>query len=306
MQTIDCPQCIARARGFVVPVDQDAEYAEHCRQWRKAHREESHPDYVLARGTTVRLVPEQWRRKVADHKRPAVWKRDHVIRVGVREDWNTPSRTHITVSNSSHKRDQENVRLCNAPQGMIGFDGPGADQHIAEDAQRVALVLDREDKAARDLARRKLLNSEADALSRQLEAALKALGFESANATTGWKIPSGRRDDVISPEAYRVSLRLPDVVRLVEALGSSVFRPNPLPPPLWKVWYGATKNEDKKPLYLAARNRAAVVAHMTAHYCHDPGDDDRPKVALKPELLIIEEAGPDPEVPEAEDKAKAS
>jgi hypothetical protein len=91
--------------------------------------------------------------------------------------------------------------------------------------------------------------------------------------------------------------------RVVEVLGGAVARPPTETMPLWKVWYDEEKTEGKEPLYVAARSQPAVVAYMTAHYCHERTEGDEPNIPLKPELLTIEDAGPDPDVPEDEEDA---
>jgi hypothetical protein len=90
---------------------------------------------------------------------------------------------------------------------------------------------------------------------------------------------------------------LATAARVAEALGGTVARPPAEPMPLWKVWYGDSKEEDDEPRYVAARTRAGVVSHMLANYCAERRPDPEPNVPLDPARLIIEDAGPDPEVP---------
>jgi hypothetical protein len=206
------------------------------------------------------------------------------------------------VSNRSAKRSDPKY-LCQLPE-HVELTGPGAAAHAAEDAPKVADLLARKELKARKKERARLLESEASAHGDQLAKLLESLGFESARCSTGWHMRGHGEHN--TPGDFTVRLSLDDTARLIEALGGTVSRLAVEPPPLWRVWYGKDKSEDSDPLIIAGRNRAAVVAHMTAHYCHKRKPGDEPNEPLRAELLIIEEAGPDPVVAETDDEAKAS
>jgi hypothetical protein len=303
-----CPECLARAEAFLVPEKQDARCVEHVR----FRDDEKLEGYVLARDTSAELEPKAtFRQKPWHGERVVVWKPDHRLRVEVStwdrwSDDKPPVRIyekHLRVENRDAKRGHGEL-LCKLPE-TFKLVGPGAQDHIEADAPKVAALNGKVDLKARTKERERAASAEAEAYGQQLVSVLKTLGIEATSSgSAGGFLYSD--DQPRKPEDFRVSVSLKVAARVAEALGGTVARPPTEPMPLWKVWYGETKEEDKEPLYVAARTRQAVIVHMTGKYCHERRPGDEPNVPLKPELLTIEEAGPDPEVPAEESDENAA
>jgi hypothetical protein len=289
-----CPECRARAEGFLVPASQDA----RCmKSWDKDHRD----GFVLARETDADLA-RAWKQQPTNGTRSVVWRPEHRLRVDTYTAdgyGGRPYMVHLAVSNRDSSRSRD-ARLCQIPDDIIKLIGPGAEDHIATDAPAVAAQLAKEDLELRHKVRLVAESAEAKAFGSQLVAVLKTLGIE-CSVTGEFHFPGD--DAITKPQHYSIDMQLPVAARVAEALGGTVARPPRQPMPLWRVWYGKSKDEDKEPAYVAARTEAGVIAHMTAHYCHERTPDDEPNIPLRPELLIIEPAGPDPEVPAEEEDA---
>jgi hypothetical protein len=302
-----CEECQRRAAGFLVPESQSAGTMKNLR----FREDERLDDFVLARGTGAELEEKAtFRQEPWRGKRPVIWKPEHELHVEI-DTWDGWSDDeprervyyrHIALRNRSASRSHR-AHLCDLPE-TFKLTGPGAEAHIAADAKVVQGVVAKLDLDKRTKARAKAESAEAEAYGQQLVAVLKTLDVEATSSSSHGFLY--REDSPRKPDDFVVSMSLKVAARVAEALGGTVARPPAEPMPLWKVWYGETKAEDKEPLYVAARSRPAVVAHMTATYCHERTPGDEPNVPLKPERLIIEEAGPDPEVPEEDTDEKAA
>jgi hypothetical protein len=288
---------MARAAGYLVPESKDARHVQALHMRDPFDREMN--DLVLARDTTVRLNDKAtYRQEPLTGKRPIIWKSEHRLSLSVntwdRWDDSEPRQRfyqrHLLVGNLDSSR-ADSEHLCQLPD-TFRLHGPGAEAHIAADADAVAAVHAERDLKQRTEARRKASVDEASAFGEQLVAILKTLDVE-ASSRDGTCFPGDRRE----ASDFTIRMDLATAARVAEALGGTVARPPAKPMPLWKVWYGDTKEEDDKPRYVAARTRAGVVSHMLANYCAERRPNPEPNVPLDPARLIIEDAGPDPEVP---------
>lgn len=296
-----CEACVARATGYLVPESKDA------RTMQSLHMRDSFDcelnDFVLARDTTVRLDDKAtYRQEPLTGKRPVIWKPEHRLSLSVniwdRWDDSEPRQRvyeyHLLVGNRDASR-ANGKHLCQLPE-TFRLHGPGAEAHIAADADAVAAVHAERDLKQRTEARRKASVDEASAFGEQLVSILKTLNID-ARSSGGTYFPGDRR----AAGDFTIRMDLATAARVAEALGGTVARPPTEPMPLWKVWYGKSKDDDDEPCYVAARTRAGVISHMLANYCAERRPDPEPNIPLDPARLIIEDAGPDPEVPTKED-----
>lgn len=287
-----CEECLARAKGFLVPEDQDASCVQN-----RMHRDDGKLDsFVLARDTGAQLEEKAtWHQEPINGKRPIVWRPEHRLYTGtmtVDGYGGRPYVHHIEIRNRDASR-AHRVFLCSLPE-TIQLTGPGAEAHIEADAEEVATQLAKDDLTTRTKARAKAESAEAEAFGDQLVAILKTLGIEITSSSSHGFFH--REDDPLKPENFTVSMTLDVAARVAEALGGTVTRPPQESIPLWKVWYGEERKDGDEPTYVAARTKPAVIAHMTSSYCHERTKDDKPNVPLKTELLTIEDAGTDPVV----------
>jgi hypothetical protein len=283
MIRINCPECIKKAEGFLLKAGLSAD----CLHWQK----DSRGDLILARDTTV-VLDGTWRQERRHHKRPAIWKESHRIKL-VDADQHTyhGSRTaiwHLAVRNFDHQ--QANLVLwCDAPD-CFSLAGPGAEAQIAADAEAVAARNAKEHYAAFEAARTEANKTETDGFCRQLQAAFQALGFDVS-----------ARSDFTRRRASGISMSPENAAKIVAALGG-IAPPRPVEPmPVWSVRYGENPDDDKEPMLVGARTEAAVRAHMLANYC-DERRDDGPNVPLDPAKLHIEPV-PVPEKPPEDEAA---
>ena len=283
MHWITCPECLEKAKAFAV----GAAFAKETLNVPKDNRD----GFITARGTKANLAKE-WRQKRRNHKRPAIWKPDHDIVVTGGDTYAHTSSTnvqHIAFRNRDHAH-ADVVLLCDAPE-QLTLIGPGAEAHIAADAEVVAARDAKESFEAFTKARKEATAREVDAYCKQLKAAFAALGFK-VYASGG----------LMSDHATRISLAPDDAAKILDALGATTARRPVDPMPVWSVRYGVEPDEDKDPLLLGARNEAAVRAYMMAKYC-DEHRDDGPNVPLVPEKLHITRLEDPPEPPKEADAA---
>lgn len=277
-----CPKCLAAAEAFLVPQTLDAQTRKYG----------AHSDgYLLARGTGVELRVPKWRQETSPNKKAIIWERNDKLGVSTSGSYyNERHQKHVTISNlSSRSHRAAGLPLCTLDPDVFGLTGPGADEHIAADAEVIAKLDAEEDVAKRTKARHAATSAEADALARQIADVLRTLNIEAEPSSPKELFSAEPRD----AKRYYVRLSLDAAARVVAALGGMVGSLPAEPMPLWRVRYG----DDGNPIYVAARTRAGVITHMLATYCHERHDDGTPNIPLKPELLRIEEAGPDPELP---------
>lgn len=294
-----CEECLARAKGYLVPESKDAHSVQSLHMRDPFERELNDNDFVLARDTTVCLDEgATYRQQPITGKRPIVWKPEHRLALSIntwdRWDDSKPRQRiyerHLLVANRDASR-ANGKHLCQLPETFT-LHGPGAEAHINADAEAVAAVHAEADIKQRTEARRNASVDEASAFGEQLVAILKTLNID-ARSSAGTYFPGDRRE----AGDFTIRMNLDTAARVVEALGGTVARPPATLIPLWKVWYGDTKDEDTEPRYVAARTKAGVISHMLANYCAERRPDPEPNVPLDPARLIIEDAGPDPEVP---------
>jgi hypothetical protein len=276
-----CSKCLEAAAAFLVPTHLDAQNRQYAIKG----------GYLLARGTRAELRVAKWRQETSPGSRAIVWKQGDKLGVsisGIYEKSQHPR--HVTISNlSSRSHRASGLPICMLDPDVFGLAGPGADEHIAADADVVARLDATEDAAKRAKAKQAATSAEADALARQIVAVLATtLDIEAESSSPKEMFSQEPRD----ANRYYISLSLDAAARIVAALGGTVGSLPAEPMPLWRVRYG----DDGDPIYVAARTRAGVITHMMATYCHERHDDG-PNVPLKPELLRIEDAGPDPELP---------
>lgn len=291
--TVWCPECRARAEGYLVP---NSKHADCMTNWGKDSRD----GFVLARDTKIMITEDRWRQEPIHGKRPIVWKRSHRMRVEIETTGGfsgQPYVYHLAVQNIDSNRSHR-ARLCDMPE-TFRLIGPGTNPHVEADAPTVAAQLAREDLERRDKVRVHASSSEAEAFSAQIASVFKALDIEVGHDTMSLGYFPSPGDTVRSPEHFTISMNLQVAARVVEALGGVIARPPAEPMPLWYVRYDEERFNEG--IYVAARTKPAVITYMTAHYCHDRTEGNEPNEPLKPELLIIEEASPDPEVPKEED-----
>ena len=284
MIRVTCPECIAKAEGFLLKAGLSAD----CLNWQK----DSRGNLILARDTTVELRGK-WRQERRNHKRPAIWTPNHRIKLFDADQYtsyssNRPTVWHLAVRNLDHNT-AEHVLWCKAPE-EFSLAGPGAEAQIAADAEAVAARDAKEHYAAFEQARVEAQKTETDGFCKQIKAAFKALGFDvSASADFTRRRASGIN---ISPE---------DAAKIVAALGGIAPTRPVEPMPVWSVRYGENPGDDKEPMLVGARTEAGVRAHMLANYC-DERRDDGPNVPLDPAKLHIE-AVPVPVKPSEEEAA---
>jgi len=269
MPRITCPDCLARAKGFLVPLELAKEGNHLVGKDRDG--------FILARDTIAELT-EPWRQERVGGKRPAIWKPDHELSVffndSLRMSGHSQPVWHVVLRNRDNGLAQH-VHLCDAPS-QISLAGPGAEAHIAADRDAVAERAAKEHFDAFTTARKDATVRELDAYCKQLKAAFAALGFDVA-ASGG----------LMNRHAASIQIKPDDAAKLLEALGAPMA-PRPIDPmPVWCVRYGVKPEDDTDPLVLGARNEAAVRAYMLANYC-DERRDDGPNVPLVPEKLHIE------------------
>jgi len=279
MIKINCPECIKKAEGYLLKAGLSAD----CLNWRK----EGRGDLILARDTSV-VLNETWRQERRNHKRPAIWKQDHTIKLFMADQYtyhgSRNNINHLAVRNLDHNGAQH-VLWCEAPD-CFALTGPGAEEQIAADAEAVAARDAKEHREAFEKASNEANSRELHVYCQQIKEAFDALGIEVSAS-------GGLTSDLSS----RISISAENAAKIVAALGG-IAPPRPIEPmPVWRVRYG---EDDYDPLLLGARTEAGVRAYMLAHYC-DERRDDGPNVPLDPAKLYIEPV-PVPEKP-ADDEA---
>jgi hypothetical protein len=281
---VNCPHCLERAEGFVVPMALAKEFV-HASKKDRADR------LILARGTKAELARD-WRQKRHGKRRPVIWKPEHDIIVTSFDAWHNHESVHHAAFRNRDRGQAHPVALCEAPE-LFTLIGPGAEAHIAADAEVIAARDAKEHYEAFDTARKEGTSRELDGYCKQLRAAFAALGFD---VTAGGSLFSRTGDT-----SY-INLKPDDAATIIEALGGTVARRAVDPMPVWSVRYAAEPDEDKDPLLLGARNEAAVVAHMMKNYC-DERREEGPNVPLKREKIHIQRIDEPPKPPEEKSDA---
>jgi hypothetical protein len=284
-----CEECQRRAAGFLVPATEDARCMQH---WTKKDRKGA---FVLARETGAQLEEkETFRQAPISGKRTVIWKPEH--RLGVDTDTlggyhGDPYVHHITVRNRDSSRSHREL-ICRLPE-TFELTGPGAEAHAQADAIAVAAVLAKEDLKKRDEVRLAAAAAEAEAFGEQIASVLKTLGIEVKSYAGRYSRFPGD-DSPTKPEHMSISMSHKVAAQVAEALGGTIARPPAEPIPLWYVLYDDDRFDQG--CYVCARTEAGVIAHMVKHYVHEVREDGN-HIPLKPALLIIKTASPDPEVP---------
>jgi hypothetical protein len=262
MFQITCPECIKKAEGFLLKAGLSAD----CLNW----TQDSLSEWIVARDTTV-VLNDTWRQERLHHKRPAIWRPDHRIKLYYSDNRDA---IHLTVINFDQSKSIP-VLWCASPE-VFALAGPGAEAQIIADAEAVAARDAKEHYAAFEAARLEAQKTETDMISKQLQTAFAALGYDVSTLAHFYN----RR-------ASGISISPDEAAKIVAALGGIAPSQPVDPMPVWSVRYGENPDDDDSPLLIGARTEAAVRAHVLGKY-YEKGHEDDSHVPLDPAKLHIE------------------